>query len=83
MTQLRTRTEVRKMLSESGKAVAEVARDLGVHVNTVHGVLAGRPATRGDAHKVAVALGLKAGTLEPVRYLCMTGMHAAQGAAGS
>lgn len=57
------------MLADSGKAISAVARELGVHPNTVHAVLGGRPGTKGDAHKVAVALGVRHGTLAPVRYL--------------
>jgi len=44
--------------------MSEFARQLGVHKQTVYDVLAGRKkGTRGNAHKVAVALGLKEGVI--------------------
>ena len=56
--------EARGRLSRIGKAAADVARELGVSKGTVRGVLEGRfKGTRGDAHKVAVALGLKDGII--------------------
>lgn len=46
--------------------MSEFARHLGVHKQVVYDVLAGRKkGVRGDAHKVAVALGLKKGVIVP------------------
>lgn len=55
---------IRDALSRIGKSQAEIARELGVDHWTVQGVLNGRlKGSRGDAHKVAVALGLKEGVI--------------------
>lgn len=54
--------EARSRLSLIGKSGTDVARELGVSREIVSAVLHGRlKGTRGDAHKVAVALGLKQG----------------------
>lgn len=54
----------RAHLRRIGKTAADVARELGVSKVIVRGVLDGRfKGTRGDAHKVAVALGLKDGII--------------------
>ena len=56
----------RNRLSQMGKTAADVARELGVSQYIASGVLAGRiQGTRGDAHKVAVWLGLKEGVIVP------------------
>lgn len=56
--------EARERLSLIGKSVTDVARELGVSRETVSNVLNGRvKGTRGDAHKVMVALGLKNGVI--------------------
>lgn len=56
--------EARERLSRIGRTAADVARELGVSKQIVLGVLDGRfKGTRGDAHKVAVALGLKDGVI--------------------
>lgn len=56
--------EARSRLTRIGKTVADVARELGVSHCIVQGVLSGRfKGARGDAHKVAVALGLKNGII--------------------
>lgn len=56
--------EARARLSRIGKTAGDVARELGVSKGVVRGVLEGRfKGTRGDAHKVAVALGLKDGVI--------------------
>ena len=55
---------VRGALSRIGRTHTDVARELGVSRTIVRGVLYGRlKGTRGDAHKVAVALGLKQGVV--------------------
>lgn len=54
--------EARARLTRIGKTTVDVAKELHVPVGIVRGVLQGRfKGTRGDAHKVAVALGLKDG----------------------
>jgi gp16 family phage-associated protein len=55
---------VRDALSRTGKTHADVAAELGVARAVVRGVLYGHlKGDRGDAHKVAVALGLKDGLI--------------------
>lgn len=55
---------IREALSRIGKSHDDVARELGVDRAVVRGVLYGHlKGTRGDAHKVAVALGLKDGVI--------------------
>lgn len=55
---------IREALSRIGKSHSDVARELGVARTVVHGVVHGRlKGNRGDAHKVAVALGLKDGVI--------------------
>jgi len=54
--------DVRDRLSRLGKTAADVARELEVSPIVVRGILDGKfKGARGDAHKVAVALGLKKG----------------------
>lgn len=56
--------EARSRLSRLGKTAADVARELGVPPEIARRVLDGRlKGERGDAHKVAVALGLKDGII--------------------
>ncbi|WP_375292331.1 hypothetical protein [Sphingomonas melonis] len=55
---------IRDALSRIGKSHSDVARELGVDRTIVRGVLYGHlKGTRGGAHKVAVALGLKDGVI--------------------
>lgn len=55
---------IRDALVRMGKSHADVAQALGVDRAIVRGVLYGRlKGARGDAHKVAVALGLKDGVI--------------------
>ena len=61
---LKTRAEVREWFLRSGISMAAWARAHDVHVSTVRMVLSGRPALRGDSHKVAVLLGLKTGRVD-------------------
>ncbi len=57
-----SRIVIRDSLSRMGKTSADIARELHVSPAIVRGVIEGRfKGTRGDAHKVAVALGLKDG----------------------
>lgn len=62
---LRTAEEVKKDLHRRGKSVPEVAREIGVSSRIVYELLRGRiQGRRGQAHKAAVALGLKDGVIE-------------------
>jgi gp16 family phage-associated protein len=55
---------IRAALSRIGKTHGDVARELGVDRSIVRGVLYGHlKGLRGDAHKVAVALGMKNGVI--------------------
>lgn len=61
---LKTAGEVRKELSRRGITVAEWAKTHHVNPETVRGILLGRIRGRnGEAHKVAVLLGLKDGEI--------------------
>jgi len=54
----------RQALSRIGKTHGDVADELGVDRTVVRAVLYGRlKGQRGDAHKVAVALGIKDGVI--------------------
>ncbi|ARR54769.1 hypothetical protein HY78_15660 [Rhizorhabdus wittichii DC-6] len=56
--------EVRDRLARIGKTAVDVAGELDVPVPVVRGVLSGKlKGARGDAHKVAVTLGLKDGVI--------------------
>ncbi|MEW6693276.1 MAG: helix-turn-helix domain-containing protein [Pseudomonadota bacterium] len=56
--------EARARLRRAGISARALARELGVHQSTVSEVLRGRhKGVRGDAHKVAVALGIKEGVI--------------------
>lgn len=62
--QLKTLAEARAEFRRVGKSMAAWAREHGVHHETVYQVLKGRKkGERGDAHKVAVLLGLKDGVI--------------------
>lgn len=55
---------IRDGLSRIGKTQSDIARELNVDFSTVQGVMSGRlKGSRGDAHKVAVALGIKEGVI--------------------
>ena len=61
---LRTPEEIRREFAVRGIAVSSWAREMGFSPGLVHQVLAGRlRCVRGQAHQVAVVLGLKAGEL--------------------
>ncbi len=55
-----TPDQVKKILSEHGMSVRDFARRHGFSDSLVYAVLAGKnKATRGESHRIAVALGLK------------------------
>ena len=61
-TPLLTIEEARKRLEARGESIAEFARRNKLNTRSVYGVLYGNnKGRRGDAHKAAVALGIKAG----------------------
>jgi len=62
---LKTVKEVRKELDEKGMSIAEFARIHHLDLRAVYLVLSGRnKGRRGDAHKAAVVMGIKAGTID-------------------
>ena len=61
---LRTGAEVREEFRRTGRSVASWARAHGFEVREVHGVLSGaKRGLRGNVHKIAVLLGMKAGVI--------------------
>lgn len=63
---LKTPQEVRDELDRQGLSLADFARAHGLAPRTIYRVLEGRhKGRRGQAHRAAVALGLKAGVAEP------------------
>ncbi len=66
MAELISLQEARARLTRAGFTLASLAKELGVHPNTVHYVLNGKvKGNHGDAHRVAVALGVKDGVILP------------------
>ena len=66
MTGIRTAAQAKAWLEYQGKSVQEFAREHGVDPATTYQVLAGRKkGKRGEAHKVAVLLGMKDGVIAP------------------
>ena len=64
MTGIRTAAQAKAWLEYQGKSVQEFAREHGVDPATTYHVLAGRKkGKRGEAHKVAVLLGMKDGII--------------------
>jgi gp16 family phage-associated protein len=61
---LKTGDQVKEEFLSAGRSIAEWARERGFNPNIVYGVLRGeRRAIRGQAHAIAVSLGMKKGTL--------------------
>ena len=71
MTGIRTAAQAKAWLEYQGKSVQEFAREHGVDPATTYQVLAGRKkGKRGEAHKVAVLLGMKDGIIpSPTTHL--------------
>lgn len=66
MPDLRTPEQARAWLDEQGKSVTQFADEHRLDLHTTYQVLAGtKKGRRGEAHRVAVALGIKRGTVEP------------------
>jgi len=67
---LKTPSQIREELSNLGISISEWARARGYSPGLVHQVLSGRlRCSRGQAHEVAVSLGLKKGKIGSVRDL--------------
>ena len=65
-SQLKTREQIQASFQEAGITVAEWARTNGFHRMTVVEILRGtRKGLYGEAHRCAVALGLKEGVVVP------------------
>lgn len=65
-TALKKPDEVRKEFARNGISIAEWSRVHGVNRQLVYEILAANPrrvCTRGDSHRIAVLLGIKAGEL--------------------
>jgi gp16 family phage-associated protein len=70
MHQLLTPAQAREALERQGKSICEFAREHGLDEPTVYQVLSGhKKGRRGEAHRAAVLLGLKAGTFPPAIHL--------------
>ncbi|SDU97813.1 DNA-binding protein [Pseudomonas mucidolens] len=64
MPGIRTAAQAKAWLDHQGKSVQAFAREHGVDPATTYQVLAGRKkGRRGEAHKVAVLLGMKEGVV--------------------
>jgi gp16 family phage-associated protein len=62
---LLTREQARKALESRGESVADFARARGLDAPTVYQVLYGtKKGRRGEAHRAAVALGIKSGEFQ-------------------
>lgn len=64
---LKTPEEVQEEFTRSGASIADWARKMGFNPKRVYDVLQRRsPGARGEAHRIAVKLGLKDGIAETV-----------------
>lgn len=64
MPGIRTPAQAKAWLDQQGKSVQQFARENNVDPATTYQVLAGRKkGRRGEAHKVAVLLGIKVGII--------------------
>ncbi|NHC06886.1 DNA-binding protein [Azonexus fungiphilus] len=67
---IRSHQECRSLIEDAGISIAEWARENRFSCGLVYQVLEGkRRCLRGQSHRIAVALGLKAGHLTDVRTL--------------
>ena len=87
---MRTRTAraIRAELDRRGMSIADLAREIGYPAEAVVNVLSGRVrGSRGRAHNIAVALGLKRGEMLPeyppqtLEQTAHTAAHTAQAGA--
>ncbi|RMO67346.1 DNA-binding protein [Pseudomonas syringae group genomosp. 3] len=70
MPGIRTSAQAKAWLDQQGKSVQEFARENSIDPATTYQVLAGRKkGRRGEAHKVAVLLGMKIGTIPTTETL--------------
>lgn len=70
MHSLRSREEIKELMSSSGVSIAEWARENQFSSGLVYQILEGkRRCLRGQSHRIAVALGLKEGLLSDVKTL--------------
>ncbi|AQL37543.1 DNA-binding protein [Pseudomonas syringae] len=70
MPGIRTAAQAKAWLDQQGKSVQEFARENSINPATTYQVLAGRKkGRRGEAHKVAVLLGMKIGTIPTTETL--------------
>lgn len=61
---LKTRAEARALFDHTGKSIAAWARSHDVSAELAYQVMTGRKkGIRGEAHKIAVLLGIKAGVI--------------------
>ena len=68
--EVRTSSDIREELSRNGITVSAWARNMGFSAGLVYQVLAGRlKCEHGQAHKIAVTLGLKEGELGDIKDL--------------
>ncbi|HEY0288018.1 MAG TPA: DNA-binding protein [Pseudomonas sp.] len=64
MPGIRTAAQAKAWLEQQGKSVQEFARENNVDPATTYQILSGRKkGRRGEAHKVAVLLGMKIGVI--------------------
>ena len=64
MNQLKTIEQVKKEFNFRGESIAGWARKKGVNLESVKKVIAGKSkCNRGEAHKIAVLLGIKDGEI--------------------
>ncbi|MEE3507722.1 MULTISPECIES: DNA-binding protein [unclassified Pseudomonas] len=73
MVTIRTAAQAKAWLEQQGKSVQEFARENSVDPATTYQVLSGRKkGRRGEAHKIAVLLGMKIGIVDTDKVLCPT-----------
>lgn len=78
-SQILTVPEVRAWFSRCGISIAEWAQSNGFASATVYALLAGRcRGHRGEAHRAAVALGLKLGATDDDHFLMQSHARASQ-----